>query len=167
MRIAVGARCYDLTSRALVMASVPRVTAVGDAVREGADLVEATEIDGETDVPICVAAGDDRAVAAAVAAGAQLVRLSAPTSSAYRTCAAAGVAVMVPDRDIADAAAAGVDPDRIVPEGLLVDVVGAPCPLAAMVVGVIRGARIVRTADPRAARRVADVLAAVLEAGSR
>ena len=47
---------------------------------------------------------------------------------------------------------------------LFVDVTGAECPTAAVAVAVIRGARLVRTADPRGARRVCDVLAAVLEA---
>ena len=166
MRLALGSRRYDLTSRALVMATVRRATAAGEAVAEGADVVEVDEIDGEAEVPICVAAGDDAAVVAAVVAGAQLVRLSAPTPTAYTTCADAGVAVVVPDGATAAARAAGLDAERIVPEGLVVDVVGAPCPLAAMVVGVIRGARIVRTTNPRQARRVVDVLAAVLEAGT-
>ena len=47
---------------------------------------------------------------------------------------------------------------------LFVDVTGAECPTAAVAVAVIRGARLVRTADPRGARRVCDVLAAVMEA---
>jgi hypothetical protein len=47
---------------------------------------------------------------------------------------------------------------------LFVDVTGADCPTAATAVAVIRGARLIRTADPRGARRVCDVLAAVLEA---
>ena len=41
---------------------------------------------------------------------------------------------------------------------------GRECPMAATAVGVIRGARIVRTDDVRGARRVCDVLAAVMEA---
>ena len=47
---------------------------------------------------------------------------------------------------------------------LLVDVTEAECPTAAVAVAVIRGARLVRTADVRGARRVCDVLAAVMEA---
>lgn len=167
MRLALGSRSYDVTSRALVMATVAWATAAGEAVAEGADVVEVDEIDGEAEVPICVVAGDDAAVAAAVDAGAQLVRLAAPTPTAYTTCAEAGVAVVVPDGATAAALAAGLDAERIVAESVLVDVVDAPCPLAAMVVGVIGGARIVRTTSPRQARRVADVLAAVLEAGTQ
>jgi hypothetical protein len=58
--------------------------------------------------------------------------------------------------------------DGPIPEdagALFVDVTGAECPTAAVAVAVIRGARLVRTADPRGARRVCDVLAAVMEAG--
>jgi dihydropteroate synthase len=47
---------------------------------------------------------------------------------------------------------------------LLLDVTSEACPAAATAAGVIRGARIVRTGDVRAARRVCDVLAAVMEA---
>ncbi|MDQ3990477.1 MAG: hypothetical protein M3291_15050, partial [Actinomycetota bacterium] len=53
-------------------------------------------------------------------------------------------------------------PDAVHP--LFVDVTQAECPTAAVAVAVIRGARLVRTADVRGARRVCDVLAAVLEA---
>ena len=47
---------------------------------------------------------------------------------------------------------------------LFVDVTDSPCPTAATAVAVIRGARLVRTGDVPGARRVCDVLAAVLEA---
>ena len=60
-----------------------------------------------------------------------------------------------------------VEDDGPLPEAagpLFVDVTGAQCPMAATAVAVIRGARLVRTADARGARRVCDVLAAVLEA---
>ena len=59
---------------------------------------------------------------------------------------------------------AGGQPALIVPDTLFVDVAGADCPTAATAVAVIRGARLVRTTDVRGARRVCDVLAAVLEA---
>jgi hypothetical protein len=69
----------------------------------------------------------------------------------------------------AGAPAEGADlfDDDPLPDGagpLFVDVTGAECPTAATAVAVIRGARLIRTADPRGARRVCDVLAAVLEA---
>jgi hypothetical protein len=60
-----------------------------------------------------------------------------------------------------------VELDGPLPEAagaLFVDVTGAECPTAAAAVAVIRGARLVRTTDPRGARRVCDVLAAVMEA---
>ncbi len=60
-----------------------------------------------------------------------------------------------------------LDTDGPLPEEagpLFVDVTNADCPTAAVAVAVIHGARLVRTADPRGARRVCDVLAAVLEA---
>ena len=68
---------------------------------------------------------------------------------------------------------AGIPADRIVVAGgathgaypVLVDVTGAPSPTAATAVAVVRGARIVRTGDVRGARRVCDVLAAVMGAG--
>ena len=59
------------------------------------------------------------------------------------------------------------DEDGPVPEvarPLFVDVTGAEWPAAAVAVAVIRGARLIRTSDPRGARRVCDVLAAVMEA---
>jgi hypothetical protein len=65
---------------------------------------------------------------------------------------------------VAPADEAGGEPTLIVRDTLFVDVAGADCPTAAVAVAVIRGARVVRTADVRGARRVCDVLAAVLEA---
>ena len=47
---------------------------------------------------------------------------------------------------------------------LFIDVTAADCPTAAIAVAVIRGARLVRTTDVPGARRVCDVLAAVMEA---
>lgn len=68
----------------------------------------------------------------------------------------------------AGAPAEGADlPDRPLPAGagpLFVDVTGEDCPTAAVAVAVIRGARLIRTTDVRGARRVCDVLAAVMEA---
>ena len=91
MLFTVGARTYDLTTRALVVAAA-------GAPAEGADLVE---VDG---------------------------------------------------------------PLPVDGHPLFVDVTDAECPTAAVAVAVIRGARLVRTADVRGARRVCDVLAAILEA---
>ena len=91
MHLTIGARTYDVTTRALVIAAA-------GSPSEGADVVE-------DDGPLAEAAGP-----------------------------------------------------------LFIDVTGADCPTAATAVAVIRGARLVRTADPRGARRVCDVLAAVLEA---
>lgn len=159
MRLALGSRTFDLTTRALVM---------GIAVspdHAGSDLVELVDVDEQPAVPVCMVAADDGAVQRALDLGASLVRLTAPSSEAYRLCAAAGVAVMVPEAEVGDAVAAGMDCERVVSDGLLLDVARLPCPLAATVVGVLRGARIVRTSDPRAARRVCDVLAAIAEAG--
>ncbi|MGI8982949.1 MAG: hypothetical protein ACR2HM_00170, partial [Acidimicrobiales bacterium] len=61
-------------------------------------------------------------------------------------------------------AGTGLPPERAVPDTLLVDVTTEQWPAAAAAVGVIRGARLVRTADVAGSRRVCDVLAAVLEA---
>ena len=126
MRLTVGRRTYDLTTRALVVAA--------DEVADTA------------------------------AASVALVRLTRPTPPVLERCARAGATVIVPPRDVGAARAAGFPSDRIVPDTLFVDVTGAHCPVAATAVGVIRGARVVRTTDVRGARRICDVLAAVLEA---
>ena len=98
------------------------------------------------------------------APGPGLVHLPSPTPDLLARCAAAGAAVIVPAASVGAARAAGLPPDRIVPDTLLLDVTGRACPVAATAVGVIRGARIVRTADTRGARRICDVLAAVMDA---
>ena len=124
MRLTLGPRTYDLSTRALVVA-----------------VSELSEVPGPG-----------------------LVRLRAPTSELLAQCEAAGAAVIVPPASVDAARAAGLPPDRIVPETLLLDVTDSTCPVAATAVGVIRGARIVCTADVRGARRICDVLAAVMEA---
>ena len=135
MRLTLGARSYDLTTRAM-------------EVRDA-------------DAPV---AEDDAALDRALAAGAGIVRLTNPSADALAQCAEAGVAVIVPAAAIETAAAAGLPADRVVPDTLLVDVTGDSCPAPVTAVAVIRGARIVRASDVRAARRVCDVLAAVMEA---
>jgi hypothetical protein len=129
MRLLLGSRSYDLDTRALV---------IGLEDAPGADLVEGAPEGFAT-------ATDESELDAALAAGACLVRLTAPTAAQLRRCEEAGVAV--------------------VDERLFLDVAGEPCPLPAVAAGVVSGARIVRTTDVRAARRVADVIAAILEAG--
>lgn len=156
MRLTLGLRSYDLTVRALVLG----VGAPEDLVAQGADLVESPGA-GATLVATAV---DDASLEAALTAGAGIVRLLSPTAGGLRRCAEAGVAVLVPAGAVEDARAAGLPPDRVVPDTLLLDVTGSECPTAATAVGVIRGARIVRTADVRGARRICDVLAAVMEA---
>lgn len=155
MRITIGSTSYDLTTRALVIG-------VGDAA-EGADLVELDIGAGPAPVsaPGYATASDDGAVGRALSAGAGLVRLTQPTTGALALCAAAGAAVVVPADRAGDT---GLPSDRVVADTLLVDVTAAACPVAATAAGVIRGARIVRTTDVRGARRVCDVLAAVMEA---
>ena len=130
MRLTLGPRTYDLSTRALVVGA-------GD----DADVAELSEVPGPG-----------------------LVRLSDPTPDLLEQCAAAGAAVIVPAGSLEAARAAGLPSDRIVPDTMLLDVTARECPVAATAVGVIRGARIVRTADVRGARRICDVLAAVLEA---
>jgi hypothetical protein len=153
MHLTIGSTSYDLTTRALVIA-VGRVT-------EGADLVELDDGVGPAPLPVYAIAADDAGVGRALSAGAGLVRLTAPSAGALALCAAAGATVVVP---AGTGAGAGLPPDRVVPDSLLVDVTRHQHPVAATAVGVIRGARLVRTAEPRGARRVCDVLAAVLEA---
>lgn len=174
MRLSLGPRAYDLTARALVLGVVGCPASVGEAVEEGADIVEVGDVDGPVaaGVPVCVAVREGRGPEAALAAGASLLRLEgAPSASAYEACAEAGVAVVVADTDAGSAELAGIRPDRIVvvdgdphgPYPVLVDVTGSSSPTAATSVAVVRGARIVRTGDMRGARRICDVLAEVMD----
>lgn len=159
--ITLGSRSYDLRTRALVMA-------VGgsplDLVGQGADILELAYPHPQMPVPVCVAAYDDHLLERALSAGAVLVHLPKPTPSSLAMCAEAGAAVLVAPAASAGAAAAGLPPERIIPDTLLLDVTGEDFPAVATAVGVIRGARLVRTADVPGARRVCDVLAAILEA---
>jgi hypothetical protein len=162
MRLSLGSQSYDLTARALVMGvNGP----VDDLVGQGADLLELDDSHPPAPVPVCVVAADDAAVGRALSAGASLLRLPEPTMGALALCAAAGAAVVVPAAAAGQATAAGLTPDRVVLEPLLVDVATSDCPDAATAVGVILGARIVRTADVGGARRICDVLAAVMGSG--
>jgi len=161
MRLTLGSRSYDLTARSVVVG-------VGGApeemVAEGADLIEVDVAAGAAAAPVYTTAYDEGDVGWALSAGAALVRLTEPTAGGLALCAAAGAAVLVPAGAAGDAEAAGLPPDRIAVDTLLVDVTAADSPVAATAAGVIHGARIVRTTDVRGARRVCDVLAAVMEA---
>jgi hypothetical protein len=161
MRLTLGSRSYDLTARSVVVG-------VGGApvemVAQGADLIEVDVAGGAAPAPVYTTVGDEGGLGRALSAGAALVRLTDPTAGGLALCAAAGAAVLVPAGAAGDAAAAGLPPDRIAVDTLLVDVTSADSPAAATAVGVIHGARIVRTTDVRGARRVCDVLAAVMEA---
>ena len=160
MRLTLGSRSYDLRTRALVMgvAGSPEELAA-----QGADIVELAE-PARAERPVCVRARDDDGVRRALAAGVDLLHLPEPTPASLALCAEAGVAVLVPPGASAEAAAAGLPPERVVVDALLLDVTSADLPAVPTAVGVIQGARIVRTADVPGARRVCDVLAAVLEA---
>ncbi|MGH9263515.1 MAG: hypothetical protein ACRD1D_02370 [Acidimicrobiales bacterium] len=162
MRLTLGSRTHDLTHRALVL-GVPG--SARELLELGADMVEPDRPGPWGALPVYATAVDEPALEQALAAHAVLVRLPAPTAASLRRSAGSAVAVLVPAGTVDEARAAGLAPDRIVPDSLLLDVTEAPCPVAATAVGVIRGARIVRTADVRGARRICDVLAAVLEAG--
>lgn len=176
MRLSLGSRSYDLTGRALVMGTVRGAGSVAGAGRDGADIVEvgdAGALSGAGLAVICLAPADDRGLEAGLAAGVAMVRLGPGASgAAYAACARAGVTVVVVGAARAAAAeAAGVGPDRIVveqggagPYPVLVDVTGSPCPVAATAVAVVKGARMIRTAEVRGARRTCDVLAAVMGA---
>ena len=159
--ITLGSRSYDLRTRALVVG-------VGGSpqhlIDHGADMVELTYPHSQMPVPVYVTASDDHLVRRALSAGAALLHLPKPTPCSLALCAEAGVAVLVPAGASAGATAAGLPLERVAPDTLLVDVTAEDFPIVATAVGVVRGARIVRTADVRGARRVCDVLAAVLEA---
>ncbi|MDQ4090115.1 MAG: hypothetical protein M3163_07405 [Actinomycetota bacterium] len=148
MRISVGSRTYDLTTRALVVAAHGPAD---ELVEHGADIV-------------AVPGGSGSVPAYATVPGPGLVRLTAPTADLLKQSAEAGGTVVVPAAWVDAAAAAGLSPDRIVPDTLFLDVTTSDCVVAATAVGVVRGARIILTTDVRGARRICDVLAAVLEA---
>ena len=166
MHLALGQRRYDLRTRALVMGALGLPDAL---VAGGADILELDPADATLDqralgLPVCTPAADEAAVGRALSGGADLIHLRRPTRQSLDLCAAAGVSVLVPLDAAQDAAAAGFSSEHLVVDSLLLDVVGEECPVAATAAGVIRGARIVRTDDVRAARRICDVLAAVMEA---
>lgn len=163
MRLSIASRSYDLDTRALVMGALGRPD---DLVEQGADIVELAESDPSLPVPVCVVAADDSQLQRALAAGATLLRLPRPGTAALRSCAMAGATVILPADATTQAAEAGLAPGRTLLDTLVLDVTGAPCPVAATAAGVVRGARIVRTRDVRRARRICDVLAAVMEARS-
>ncbi len=161
MRLLVGSRSYDLTARSVVVG----VGGMADEmVAHGADLIEVDAGGEPVPAPVYTTVSDESGLGRALSAGAALVRLTDPTAGGLALCAAAGAAVLVPAGAAGDAAAAGLPPDRIAVDTLLVDVTGADSPVAATAAGVIHGARIVRTTDVRGARRVCDVLAAVMDA---
>ena len=161
MHLALGRHHSDLRTRALGMGALGLPDQL---LAQGADLVELDGPGGPIPVPVCVRASDEASVETALAGGADLVHLLRPTSRSLDLCAAADVAVVVPAGAAEAAAAAGLPTERIVVGSLIVDVTGDDCPVAATAVGVIRGARIVRATDVIGARRICDVLAAVLEA---
>ena len=159
MRLTLGSRSYDLTTRSVVIGVG---SAPAEMVAQGADVIELD--DGPVPAPVYTTASDEGDLGRALSAGAGLVRLTDPTPGALALCAAAGAAVLIPTGAAGDAEAAGFPPDRVVGDTLFVDVTAAGFPVAATAVAVIRGARIVRTTDVRGSRRVCDVLAAVMEA---
>jgi len=161
MHLALGGRRYDLRTRALVMGAL---RPPDELVAQGADIIESHGSAGPMPLPVCVPASDEASVDRALSEGADLIHLLRPTRGSLELCAAAGVAVIVSPTAAEVAAAVGIPTERIVVDSVLLDVTGDDCPVAATAVGVIRGARIVRTTDVRGARRICDVLAAVLEA---
>lgn len=135
MHLTLGERTYDVTTRALVVAVVG-LDGLGSAPPrpDGADIVE-------LDVPAGTRAVT---VANAVAALAKL----------------AGVPVAIATND-PDLRRAAVDAGSVGALGR--EAVTANTP-AAVAVAVLNGCRLIRTTDVRGARRVVDVLAAVMEA---
>ena len=180
MRFALGPDAYDLTSRCLVIATLPATdldAAAGlVAASAGADVIEVTDPDAVTalaavlpGVPLAISSDRLDAVEAAYQAGAVLG--TCPDPAALALAARTGASVIVDDP--AAALAAGIPPDRIALDTppaaagahpVLVTVPPGPDGIAPTAVAVIGGARLIRTSDPRTARRVCDVLAAIFEA---
>src|SRR4051794_26014002 len=135
MHLRLGSRRYDLSTRALVLG-------VAGAGEEGADLVE--RAGAGAGLPMCVAVTDEAGVGRALSAGASLLRMAEPTSAGLARCASAGAAVVVPAGARDRATAAGLPPDRIVPDSLLLDVTRAARPTAAAPARGLPGAPVVR-----------------------
>lgn len=231
MRLALGPRSFDITTRALVVAVLGEVA--GDDLLERAerscsqraDILE-LRVDEDAavastvgslisgfDVPVCVTTDCPGALAAAIAAGAAMVRpgagypgapllavaVEAGTTLALsaaaggddlgpcadlvalaRCCEEAGVpsshivldagsaprararivALGYPVMAGAPANPSATDPSAMVPASAAM----ADIALADIALAVIGGCRLVRTVDVRQARRVIDVVAAILEA---
>ncbi|MGH9222772.1 MAG: hypothetical protein ACRD2W_02980 [Acidimicrobiales bacterium] len=182
MRFTLGGRRYDLTTRSLVIGRASDPQTARRLVDDGADVIEVADPDlvaafvaafaavhDVHDVPVAIASAQLDAVRAAYQAGAVLG--ACPDPAFLALSAEAGAAVLTPDPT--PARAAGIPADRIAVEWPAGARPAATHPHATLVttddlgataLAVTNGARLIRTANVKAARRVADVLAAILEA---
>lgn len=191
MLIRLGDRAYDLASRALVLATVPadgadlvevEIAGVEEAVRNHRVPVVAT-VTGPADVRAACDAGavavvdpcglaDAATVTAAAAAGVAIVGLLDHEADAADLVqrARAAEALGMPTGCILLGPALPAGPGMLATARRLATL-GYPLvystgdsPTAAIATAVTGGCRVVRTGDVRAARRVCDVLAAILGA---
>jgi hypothetical protein len=175
VRVALGSYEFDVTRRALVVGPVVGPDSVDVAehlVAAGADALELDAVGADVarvrarlDVPIVVRFGDTESLRSALAAGASAAVV--PGGSAdpeqLELIVAAAASVVIDPGALATVTAlerAGLPPSRIV-SAAITDPGSGPGPVAAAITA---GVRVVRTTDVRTARRVADVLAAVMAA---
>jgi len=179
--LVVAGRTVELTARVLVAGVVPpprfgregEVLATARAVLDGgADLVDVSlpprllgPVARAGDVPVCVRVATASAAAEARRAGAALVLV--PPGDAAETAAPAGAAdaTMVVVDDLAGLPAARAVAERL---GLALAVDAArwhgPEAVGREAAAIAGGCRLVRTADVRRSRRVAETMSAVLGA---
>ncbi len=213
MELLLGAHCYDVTHRALVLGIVvgegmgldPLLRSADALVAAGADALEVsgdevvpavTALRARFNVPLCVRTDRASVAAAAFAEGAVVGhdRSGLADAGYLDACAAAGASVVTTAPCAPRAVAGG-----LVAEAVLIDaeIDGAPteaealarlraldavvalghpvvvavpfgpdAAMAAHALGVALGARLLRAHDVRSARRVADTMAAILEAAA-
>ncbi|HEX6420962.1 MAG TPA: hypothetical protein VFZ77_20840 [Acidimicrobiales bacterium] len=181
--LTLGGRAVDLATRALVAGVVPqpRFGREGEAVATaaaledaGADLVDASlpprllgPVARAGHVPVAARAGSVDEAMAAAGAGAAIVLVPAARAQVATALAAGGIdaalALVVDDlREVAAVRALAADQGLV----LAVDAsrwAGATA-MAGEAAAIAGGCRLVRTADVRRSRRVAEVMAAILAA---
>jgi hypothetical protein len=181
MRLTLGEQTYDVTTRPLVIGTIPalateKVATARRFVQEGAAAIEVTDpaavdaVRAAVDIPVGIATDRFDAVWVAYQAGA--VFGTCPDPAFLVLSAESGAAVVV--RDVGPAKAAHIPADRIaveMPAGHRLASRRSSSPMlvttnvvAVAALAVTDGARVVRTTEVKAMRRVCDVLAAIIEA---
>lgn len=179
-RANAGLAARDLVAAGADIVDLGCVDAASEPAERDRLLVRLSDAWATVDVPLCVGTVRPSVAAALAEAGAAMVDVgTAGDAALLEACASGGAVALVTVDDAHAVGDAGVDRApvvlqtgdmnevaRLVSSGRPVVLrLTASCPVAAMAVGVIVGARVLRTSHALDARRVCDVLAAVREAG--